>query len=723
MGEKASKTQETSFQICYLHFLCTSSPSLIRWNFDQEKMATENTQMMNQLKATNGKTITCKAAVAWGPKEPLDITDIQVAPPKAGEVRIKVIANALCHTDIYTLDGHDPEGLFPCVLGHEATAIVESIGEGVTSVKTGDVVIPCYTPECREQECIFCQSDKTNLCPKIRATQGQGFMPDGTSRLSKDGKQIFHFMGCSTFAEYAVIAEISAAKIHPGADLNKMCLLGCGVSTGWGAVFNTTKMEPQKSVAVFGLGALGLSVIQAAKKAGATDIVGVDINESKFKGAEEMGATFFVNPSKSEDGGKGDLMARHKWGYDYTFDCTGNVHVMRCALEVAHRGWGESCVIGVAAAGKEIATRPFQLVTGRCWKGTAFGGWKSRTEVPRLVQTVMRGEMTLDPYITHKFEGLTGVNGAIEALHGGDCLRAVVHIAKNELKPERLPVLKGNVKVEGGYLKQFTHWSESCQCDMTFSIFLPERKQRKDPNPPVLYYLSGLTCTDENVRTKSHFAQEAGRVGLAVVFPDTSPRGVTIEGQDESWDFGSGAGFYVNATESKWSKHYKMYDYVTKELPQFIEAMFPVDSSRKSITGHSMGGHGALISHLKNPGVYTSVSAFAPICNPTQCPWGDKAFNGYLGSVEAGKAYDATELMMTYQGPKAPILIDQGTADGFLKGQLLPENLAVAAAKANYPISLNMRPLYDHSYYFISTFMRDHVDFHARALQCAPKHF
>lgn len=682
-----------------------------------------STDVLNQLKATNGQVITCKAAVAWEAKKPLDITDIQVDTPKTGEVRVKIIANALCHTDIYTLDGHDPEGLFPCVLGHEATAIVESIGEGVTSVKTGDVVIPCYTPECKEQDCIFCQSDKTNLCPKIRATQGKGFMPDGTSRMSKDGKPIFHFMGCSTFAEYAVIAEISAAKIHPGADLTKMCLLGCGVSTGWGAVFNTVKMEPGKSLAVFGLGALGLSVIQAAKKAGAIDIVGVDINDAKFEIAKSLGATFFVNPTKCEDDGRGDLLNRHKWGYDYTFDCTGNVNVMRTALEVAHRGWGQSCVIGVAAAGKEISTRPFQLVTGRHWCGTAFGGWKARTEVPRLVQQVMVGEMSLDPFITNTFEGLQGVNGAIEALHGGSCLRAVVQIAKNELKMAACPVLKGNVKIESGYMKQFTHWSNACQCEMTFSIFLPERKQRLDADPPVLYYLSGLTCSDENARTKSHFAQEAARVGLAVVFPDTSPRGVDIEGENDSWDFGSGAGFYVNATEGKWAKNYKMYDYVTKELPDLVNSMFPVNAEKKSITGHSMGGHGALICHLKNPGSYSAVSAFAPICNPTQVPWGDKAFKGYLGSVEAGKAYDATELMKSYKGPQAPILIDQGTADGFLAAQLKPENFMAAAAGNGYkPVALNMRPLYDHSYYFISTFMRDHVDFHARAMLCFPAH-
>merc|ERR1711936_610175 len=566
---------------------------------------------------------------------------------------------------------------------------------------------------------IFCASPKTNLCPKIRATQGKGVMPDGTTRLSKDGKEIFHFMGCSTFSEYAVIAEISAAKINPGADLSKMCLLGCGVATGWGAVFNTTKVEPGTSLAVFGLGALGLSVIQAAKSAGARYIVGVDINDAKFPKAVEMGATECVNSMTCEGGDvKAWLLGKEKWGYDYTFDCTGNVNVMRTALEVAHRGWGQSCVIGVAAAGKEISTRPFQLVTGREWKGTAFGGWKSRTEVPRLVQTVMRGEMKLDPYITHTFEGLEGVNEAIKALHGGDCLRAVVHVAKNDTSPDRLPTLKSDVKLEGGSIKQFTHWSEACQCDMTFSIFLPQRSERLASDPPVLYYLSGLTCTDENARTKAHFAQEAARVGLAVVFPDTSPRGTDIKGQDDSYDFGSGAGFYVNATEEPWAKNYQMYDYVTKELPELINDLFPVDANRKSICGHSMGGHGALISHLKNPGKYTSVSAFAPISNPTKCAWGEKAFTGYLGSVEEGKAYDATELIKDYpKEHQAPILIDQGTADGFLANQLLSKDLTSAADKAGYrPITLRMQPGYDHSYYFISTFMKDHIEHHATAL-------
>jgi len=673
--------------------------------------------LIDSLKVTAGQTITCKAAVAWEAKTPLDVTDIQVAPPQAGEVRVKVIANALCHTDIYTLDGHDPEGLFPCVLGHEAAAIVESVGEGVASVAVGDVVIPCYTPECKAHDCIFCQSPKTNLCPTIRNTQGQGLMPDGTSRLSKDGVTLYHFMGCSTFAEYAVIAEISAAKINSGADLDKMCLLGCGVATGWGAVFNNTKVEPGTSVVVFGLGALGLAVIQAAKASGARYIVGVDINDDKFPLAAQFGATECVNSLTCQGGDiKSWLLEKEKWGYDYTYDCTGNVNVMRTALEVSHRGWGESCVIGVAAAGKEISTRPFQLVTGRNWKGTAFGGWKSRTEVPRLVQTVMRGELDVEPYITHTFNGLENVNASIDALHGGDCLRAVIKIADNPYTPVKLPKLLGNVRLEGGWMKQLSHWSEACQCDMTFSVFLPDQVDRVGIPPPVLYYLSGLTCSDENARTKAHFAQEASKVGLAVVFPDTSPRGTGVAGEEDSFSFGTGAGFYVDATTEEWSKNYNMYTYVTKELPDLIEGLFPVDASRKSITGHSMGGHGAIMAHLKNPGMYSSVSALAPICNPLSSPWGSAAFLGYLGSVEAGAEYDSSRLLSTYSGPKLPLLVDVGTADPFLHTELLPSALAQAAAQTAYPLTLRMQPNYDHSYYFVSTFMRDHIDHHARAL-------
>jgi len=402
------------------HFVAAFIASHV--DFHGERLARKKISLEN----TVGKSITCKAMVARAPKEPLTVETITVDPPKAYEVRVKVIANALCHTDIYTLDGHDPEGLFPCILGHEAGCIVESIGEGVTSVKPGDHVIPCYTPQCHD--CMFCKSPKTNLCPKIRATQGQGLMPDGTVRFrDSEGKPIYHFMGCSTMSEYTVLAEISCAKINEKARLDEVCLLGCGVSTGLGAVWNTCKVEAGSSVAVFGLGAVGLAVIQGAKIAGASKIIAVDVNPGKFPAAINLGATDTVDSSKLDKPVQkhiaGDLT---EWGVDYSFDCTGITDVMRAALECSHRGWGTSCVIGVAASGHEISTRPFQLVTGRTWKGTAFGGFKSRSDVPMLVNKTLDGELPIAHYITHRFEGVDKTNNAIEALHGGDCLRAVV---------------------------------------------------------------------------------------------------------------------------------------------------------------------------------------------------------------------------------------------------------------------------------------------------------
>ncbi|EDQ89207.1 uncharacterized protein MONBRDRAFT_32407 [Monosiga brevicollis MX1] len=374
--------------------------------------------------STAGQVIKCKAAVAWEPKKPVSIEEIEVAPPKAGEVRLKVISNALCHTDIYTLDGHDREGKFPCILGHEAACVVESVGEGVTSVKPGDKVIPCYTPECGD--CLFCNSKKTNLCPKIRSTQGQGVMPDGTTRFSKDGKEIFHFMGTSTFSEYTVVAEISCAKIADDAPMDLVCMLGCGIATGFGAVFNTTKLEAGTSAAVWGLGAVGLAVIQAAKKAGASRIFAIDVNEEKFEIAKTLGATDCVNPKKLDKPVQQYLVGETQWGIDYTYDATGNVECMRAALESAHRGWGVSCVIGVAPAGHEISTRPFQLVTGRHWTGTAFGGYKSRSQVPELVKSSMSGELPIAHYVTHRFQGVEKMNEVIDLLHTGKCLRAVV---------------------------------------------------------------------------------------------------------------------------------------------------------------------------------------------------------------------------------------------------------------------------------------------------------
>jgi len=374
--------------------------------------------------------ITCKAMVAFGVDD-IREEEVIVAYPKAGEVRVRVICNALCHTDVYTLSGADPEGLFPSILGHEATAIVEAVGEGVTSVVVGDTVVPGYTPQCKGSDCIFCISPKTNLCPKIRGSQGKGVMPDGTSRftLKRDGSTIYHFMGCSTFAEYSVLAEISCAKINPAIAPSKACLFGCGVATGLGAVWNTAKVAHGDSVAVFGLGAVGFAVVQAAKAVGASAIVGIDVNPKKFALAKELGCTDCINPLDHKGTPMQQVLVAGsptKFGYDHTFDCTGNTEVMRTALEAAHRGWGHCTIIGVAAAGKEIATRPFQFITGRKCTGTAFGGWKTRDAVPMLVEKALSGEIPLDHFITHNFTGVAGTKKALEALHSGDCLRAVV---------------------------------------------------------------------------------------------------------------------------------------------------------------------------------------------------------------------------------------------------------------------------------------------------------
>lgn len=371
-----------------------------------------------------GQVIKCRAAVAWAEKQPLSLETIEVAPPKAGEVRVKIISTAICHTDAYTLDGHDPEGLFPCVLGHEGGAIVESIGEGVTSVKPGDHVIPLYIPQCRN--CKFCDSKKTNLCSKIRLTQGKGVMPDGTSRFTCKGKTLYHFMGCSTFSEYSVLAEISVAKVDPKAPLDKVCLLGCGVPTGYGAALNTAGVEPGSTCAIWGLGAVGLAVALGCKAAGAKNIVGIDLNPDKFEVAKKFGCTEFINPKTLTRPITEELVDKFDGGCDYTFECVGNVKTMREALESCHKGWGTSVIVGVAAAGQEISTRPFQLVTGRVWKGTAFGGWKSRDSVPKLVDDYLNKKLMLDEFITHNLS-FEKINEAFEVLHSGQGIRAVVN--------------------------------------------------------------------------------------------------------------------------------------------------------------------------------------------------------------------------------------------------------------------------------------------------------
>lgn len=364
-----------------------------------------------------------RAAIAVAPGEPLIIDEIDVAEPQAGEVLVRIKATGVCHTDAYTLSGDDPEGLFPAILGHEGGGVVEAVGAGVTSVVPGDHVIPLYTPECGK--CNFCTSGKTNLCQAIRATQGKGLMPDGTSRFSWNGKPLYHYMGTSTFSEYTVLPEIALAKISPEAPLDKVCLLGCGITTGIGAVHNTAKVEAGSSVAVFGLGGIGLSVVQGAVQAGASRIIGVDTNPAKFEMAAKMGATECINPSDYEKPIQDVLVELTDGGVDYSFECIGNVQVMRSALECCHKGWGESVIIGVAGSGQEIATRPFQLVTGRVWRGTAFGGVKGRSELPGYVDKYMSGDIRIDEMVTHTFP-LEEINKAFDLMHEGKSIRSVI---------------------------------------------------------------------------------------------------------------------------------------------------------------------------------------------------------------------------------------------------------------------------------------------------------
>src|SRR5215470_4213405 len=364
-----------------------------------------------------------RAAVAFAPKQKLEIIELDLEGPKAGEVLVEIKATGICHTDAYTLDGLDSEGIFPSVLGHEGAGIVREIGSGVTSVAVGDHVIPLYTPECRE--CEYCTSRKTNLCQKIRATQGRGLMPDGSSRFTLKGKPVLHYMGCSTFANFTVLPEIAVAKVRKDAPFETICYIGCGVTTGIGAVIFTAKVEPGANVVVFGLGGIGLNVIQGAKLAGADMIVGIDVNPKREALGRKFGMTHFANPKEV----KGDLVPHlvelTKGGADYSFECVGNVDLMRQALECCHRGWGVSVIIGVAGAGQEIATRPFQLVTGRVWKGTAFGGVRGRTQVPQIVDWYMDGKISIDPLITHKLP-LGRINEAFDLMHSGESNRTVI---------------------------------------------------------------------------------------------------------------------------------------------------------------------------------------------------------------------------------------------------------------------------------------------------------
>lgn len=364
-----------------------------------------------------------RAAVAMQSGKPLVVTEVDLEGPRAGEVLVEIKATGICHTDSFTLSGADPEGLFPAILGHEGAGVVVEIGAGVTSLKPGDHVIPLYTPECRQ--CNYCTSGKTNLCQAIRRTQGQGLMPDASSRFSLNGEQIFHYMGTSTFANHTVVPEIALAKVRKDAPFEQICYIGCGVTTGVGAVFNTAKVQPGDNVVIFGLGGIGLNVVQAARIAGADKIVGVDINPARETLATEFGMTHFVNPTEVEGDLVPYLVNLTGGGADYSFECIGNVDVMRDALECCHKGWGESIIIGVAGAGKEISTRPFQLVTGRVWRGSAFGGAKGRTDVPKIVDWYMDGKIKIDPLITHTM-GLDDINKGFDLMHAGESIRSVV---------------------------------------------------------------------------------------------------------------------------------------------------------------------------------------------------------------------------------------------------------------------------------------------------------
>jgi len=368
--------------------------------------------------------IKSRAAVAFEPNKPLQIVEVDVEPPKKGEVLVRIVATGVCHTDAYTLSGADSEGNFPAILGHEGGGIVEAIGEGVTSVDVGDHVIPLYTAECGQ--CKFCTSGKTNLCGSVRETQGKGVMPDGTSRFSYKGEPIYHYMGCSTFSEYTVLPEVSLAKIPKEAPLEKVCLLGCGVTTGIGAVLNTAKVEEGATVAIFGLGGIGLAAIIGAAMAKASRIIAIDVNPGKFDIAKQLGATDTVNPKDYDKPIQEVIVEMTDGGVDYSFECIGNAQVMRSALECCHKGWGESIIIGVAGAGEEISTRPFQLVTGRVWKGSAFGGVKGRTELPGYVEKAKTGEIPLDVFITHEMP-LEKINEAFDLMHEGKSIRTVIH--------------------------------------------------------------------------------------------------------------------------------------------------------------------------------------------------------------------------------------------------------------------------------------------------------
>ena len=652
-----------------------------------------------------------RAAVAWEAAKPLSIETIELEGPKAGEVLVEIMATGICHTDAYTLSGADSEGKFPAILGHEGAGIVREIGPGVTTVKVGEHVIPLYTPECRQ--CKTCLSRRSNLCTAIRATQGQGVMPDGTSRFRCDGDTVFHYMGCSTFSNFTVLPEIALAKVRDDAPFDKICYIGCGVTTGIGAVIYTAKVWPGANVAVFGLGGIGLNVIQGARMVGADKIVGIDLNPGKRAVAEKFGMTHFVNPDEvGRDKVVQAIVDLTGGGADFSFECIGNV---------AHHAPGARMLpprLGRIDHHRRRRGRPRDrdaTVPARHRPGVA------RHRLRRRARAHRRAE---DRRLVHGGQDQHRRSHHPQAALGAH-QRGLRPDARGQVDPRRRrvlmtgfgsdgPRLERSNRCYGGSVGVYAHGSSEIGGGMRFSIYLPPAADRG--RVPALLYLAGLTCNEDTFMTKAGAIPHAAAAGLALVAPDTSPRDRRHPGDDTDWDFGLGAGFYVDATQAPWRDGYRMYSYVTQELPALIAANFPVDGRRLGIFGHSMGGHGALVAALRNPQRFRSVSAFAPICAPMRCPWGEKAFSNYLGpDRDAWRAYDATELVRA--GARAPeILIDQGEADQFLETQLHPHLLEEACRETGQPLQLRRHPGYDHSYYFIQTFIADHVRHHSRAL-------
>ncbi len=650
-----------------------------------------------------------RAAVAWQAGQPLTIEEVDLAGPRESEVLVEVKASGICHTDQYTLSGADPEGLFPAILGHEGAGVVLEVGAGVTTVKAGDHVIPLYTPECRQ--CKFCLSRKTNLCQQIRSTQGRGLMPDGTSRFSLRGQPILHYMGTSTFANHIVVPEIAVARIRSDAPFDKVCYIGCGVTTGVGAVIFTAKVEAGANVVVFGLGGIGLNVIQGARLVGADKIVGIDLNPAREAMARKFGMTHFVNPSAVANVVDA-VVQLTDGGADYSFECIGNTTTMRQALECCHKGWGQSIIIGVAAAGQEISTRPFQLVTGRQVEGLGLrrGARPHRcAEDRRLVHGGEDQHRRPDhpPAAAGADQRRVRPDAArrVDPLGGhllGRCGRGQHH------RPERARLLRWHA----GLLPARIHRHRTA--DEVRCLSPAAGCGRACPRV-VLPRRIDLHRRDVRDQGRRAAARRESRIDARHAGHEPAPDG--RPGADADWEFGDGAGFYLDALRAPWRQHWQMETYVAGELPALIFAEFAADPGRAGIFGHSMGGHGALTLGLRHPQLFRSISAFAPIATPSQSLWGCKAFDGYLGSDRSTwHQHDATALIAA--GARAPeILVDQGLADKFLPRHLGIDSFAAACRASGQPLTLRQHEGYDHGYYFIATLVAEHIAHHAAALK------